>query len=139
MKTLIINDYSENHGGILAIINDTRSRIRGGAVGPRRVSIASIRSYEMYNSITFKKPVTEEDIQAEIERSRGLGHPLVWINLSATCISSDRGYYERDNAKWANAVQLEIGEIVKFEDNTYRIDPDWNGNFKLTMVNVDGE
>jgi hypothetical protein len=134
MKKLVNADYSQNHGGILAIIYDNRSRIRGGAVGDRRVSIASIRSYDMYNSIISNLPITEEDIQESIERSRNRGHELVWINLSASCICSDPDYYKRDNEKWANAVHLEMGEIVEFEGNTYRIDPAHNGNFKLTAV-----
>lgn len=136
MKKLVNADYSQNLGGILAIIYDNRSRIRGGAVGERRVSIASIRSYDTYNSIISRKPITEAEIQESIERSRSRGHELVWINLSSTCISGDPGFYERDNAKWANAVHLEMGEIVEFEGNTYRIDPAHNGNFKLTAVVV---
>ena len=114
MTTLIqTNDYSQSYGGVNAIINGNRC------------SFGSVKGYALYN---------KQDVEAAIARAMRLHHNLVWISLSATVLSSSRSYYEMEQAKWANAPRLSVGDVVEFEGGTYTIAPDYNDNFKLVAV-----
>jgi len=39
-------------------------------------------------------------------------HDLCWINQEASVLCGDKGYYERDKARWANAIVLENNDTV---------------------------
>lgn len=55
------------------------------------------------------------------------GHCLYWINQEAACICSYPGHYERENAKWANAIVLEDGDTVWLENELLTVK--YNGDY----------
>ena len=107
------NDYTKDYGGVYAMINGVKA------------SFGSVKGYCLYN---------KDDVQEGIDRAVRLGHDLVWVSLCSTVITSSKGYYEREVAKWANVPKLSVGDVVEFEGNTYKIATAPNGNFKLVSV-----
>ncbi len=51
-------------------------------------------------------------VGATLRRCEQMGHEKFWINQAATCICSDPSYYEREDAKYANAPELSDGDEV---------------------------
>lgn len=81
----------------------------------------------------------KEDEQAAIQRELGRGFEIRWINVCATVLSGDPGYYDREAAKWAGAPQLKVGDIVQFDEaydagELYAIQNAPNGNFRLHKI-----
>jgi hypothetical protein len=62
------------------------------------------------------------------------GHDLYWINLESSVICADPGYYEREEAKWADAPRISVGDVVEFEGKLFEIKPTFNGNFKPVAI-----
>lgn len=118
MPIVLIPDMKE-HGGALLFING------------RRCSFSSVRSYRMYNNLVYGE---NRDVEAAVARAIERGHELYWINLEASVICGDPGFYEREAAKWANAPRLKVGDIVEFEGKQFEIKPAFNGNFKPVAI-----
>jgi hypothetical protein len=116
--TKLIADNNE-HGGALMIVNG------------RKCSMASVRSYTEYNNAIYGENCDPEE---SIANAKARGHDLFWINLQSLVISGDKGYYEREEARWANAPRLNVGDLVEFEGNTFRIAAAPNNNFRPVAV-----
>jgi hypothetical protein len=63
----------------------------------------------------------KEDIAKALERAIRNGHDLAWTINCGTVITNTRGYYEREEAKKANAVVLCEGEAVQIEGRQYKV------------------
>jgi hypothetical protein len=118
--TLTVVDYTQNNGGLPVIIDG------------RECSINSVGGYA--------KHYGEDPVEAVADTLRKMkefpyhGHKLVWINVSATMITSSKGHYDRQEAKRAAMPKLSTGDVVEFEGNTYEIVPAANRNFHLKAV-----
>lgn len=53
-----------------------------------------------------------EDPLASIAQTTERKQLLWWVNQEAACLSGDPGYYEREKAKWVDAIMLEDGQLV---------------------------
>lgn len=116
----LIPDVLGNHGGARVIIDG------------RKCSMSSVRRYQEYNVAVYGE--SEERIEKAVERAKSKGHPLFWINLEASVICGDKGFYEREAAKWADAPRISSGDCVEFDGEVFRVEPDFNRNFKLIAV-----
>ena len=114
ITTLTVAD--DNHGGARVIIEN------------RKANVASIRSYGIYCGDS------EETIIADYARAESLRHPAVWVNLCAAVLCGDPGFYDRENAKWANVPRLCIGDVIEFEGVAYAIKTAPNKNFALVRI-----
>lgn len=64
------------------------------------------------------------------------GHETHWLTPDAAVLCADRGFYEREQAKRAAALRLEIDELVRFEGRTFRLVNAPNRNVRLEAVGV---
>lgn len=109
-----------NHGGARLIING------------RKCSFNSVRSYTLYNNAIYGE--NKDPVEAEAREMKKSGAQLYWINLTSLAICGDAGFYEREAAKWADAPELTIGDIVEFEGKRFEIKAAFNGNFKPVQI-----
>jgi hypothetical protein len=116
----LIPDVLGNHGGARILING------------RKCSVSSVRRYAEYNVAVYGD--SEERIEKSIARAKANGHDMVWVSLEASVICGDPGYYEREAAKWADAPRISSGELIEFDGDVFRVEPDFNRNFKLIAV-----
>lgn len=65
--------------------------------------------------------------EAALAESRQRGHKIWWLNQQATVITSHHRPQETHPLH-------EFGDEIRFHGRTFRIDPDHNGNAKLTEV-----
>jgi hypothetical protein len=117
LPTLVPN--MEEHGGALIFING------------RKCSFSSVRSYTMYNNVTYGE---NEDLDEAVARAASKHHPLYWITLHGSVLCGDPGFYDREAARWANAPQVQAGDIVEYEGKQFKITPTWNNNFNPIPV-----
>jgi hypothetical protein len=102
------------HHGDLATVNGIR------------VYVGSVKGY----SASY-----HGDVDADVKRALANGHKLYWLGLQCSVICGDKGYYAADRAKWAGAVPLALGDIIRVDDSgPLTIGPAPNGNFSLTKV-----
>lgn len=116
----LIPDVLGNHGGARAIIDG------------RKVSVSSVRRYAEYCIAVYGR--NEESVEEAIARAKARGDKMVWVNLEAGVICGDPGFYDREAAKWAGAPRLSSGDLIDFDGEVFRIEPDFNRNFKLVAV-----
>jgi len=116
--TQLTPDMNE-HGGALMIVDG------------RKCSFSSVRSYTLYNNSVYGEDRDPAEREAQ---AAARGHELYWINLESTTICGDRGYYEREAAKWAAAPRLNVGAVVEFEGKYFRIERAPNNNFRPVQV-----
>lgn len=114
MNTTQLTSDLNNHGGARMIVNGKKCRFN------------SVRSYTLYNNAIYGE--NRDPAECE-EQAASKGHPLHWINLESGVICGDRGHYEAEAAKWANAPRLNVGDVVEFEGKRFEIKPTFNGNF----------
>jgi len=62
-----------------------------------------------------------EDPIDSVRHAIGHGHPVYWILQEAAVLSSDPGYFEREQKKWADAIFLEEGQRVWLEGRSFRV------------------
>jgi hypothetical protein len=142
--TQIHPDYygPDNYGGARAMI------------GGREVSFGSVRGYAIYNLGLWNKYQGPEAmakaeaagqtiwqwVSAKVasaeQRATERHDKLQWINVSATVISADAGFYERQEVRRAAMPRLQVGDIVDFEGKLSRIENDHNRNYKLVPVGL---
>jgi hypothetical protein len=117
---VLIPDVLGNHGGARVFIDG------------RKCSVSSVRRYAEYNVAIYGED--EERVEKAIERAKARGDKMVWVNLESSVICGDPGYYEREAAKWADAPKVVSGECIEFDGEIFRVEPDFNRNFKLIAV-----
>lgn len=117
--TTLTADILGNHGGARLYING------------RKCSFSSVRTYTLYNNGVYGE---DRDPAEQEARAAAKGHDLYWINLEGTVICGDKGYYEREAAKWAGAPHLHVGDVVEFEGKRFVIQPTFNSNFRPVPV-----
>ena len=101
-------------------------------VNGRKCSFNSVRSYVLYNNAVYGENTDpEEAIARELNKP---GAQLYWINLSATVLCADPGFYEREAADWAQAPALKVGDIVEFEGKQFEIKAAPNNNFRPVAI-----
>jgi hypothetical protein len=105
-----------NHGSARLIIDG------------RKVTVASIHSYGVYCGETV------EQIIAAYDKATKLHHPKVWVNLCSIVICGDAGFYDREAAKWADAPEVSVGDVIEFENAQYTIKPAHNKNYSLVAA-----
>jgi hypothetical protein len=120
--TRLTADILGNHGGARLIING------------RKCAFSSVRSYTLYNNAVYGEDRDPAEREAQ---AAARGHELYWINLESTTICGDRGYYEREAAKWADAPRLSTGDVVEFEGKRFWLKPTFNGNFSPVAIVAD--
>lgn len=116
--TKLIADNNE-HGSALMIVNG------------RKCSMASARSYTEYNNAIYGE---NRDPEERMESAKARGFDQFWINLHGAVLSGDAGFYEREEARWANAPRLNVGDFVEFEGVTFRIAAAPNNNFRPVAI-----
>ena len=105
---------------ITKVDNDTKAIIDG-----QRVIFGTIEGYSAKYG---------DDQQKAIDRAIRNGHETRWVNLTASVICADPGFYERDRAEWAGVPQLHVGNIVELAGELFKIERTHNRNFKLVAV-----
>lgn len=118
MPYVLIPDM-KNHGGARLIVNG------------RKCSMSSVRAYAEYNNLVYGD---DRDADAAVAKAIARGHDLYWINLESSVICADPGYYEREEAKWADAPRISVGDVVEFEGKLFEIKPAFNGNFSPVAI-----
>jgi hypothetical protein len=109
------NTIIELHHNDLIILNG-----RKGYVG-------TVRGYAKpypENSINAKY---NRDPEIEFQKAITRKEDLYWINQEAGMLCGDKGYYESYKAKWANAINLVDGQIVKIESDLLKVH--YKGNY----------
>ena len=118
--TIALTPDMQNHGGARLIING------------RKCSFSSVRSYTLYNNLVYGE--NKDPAEAEARELKKCGGKLYWINLESTVICGDPGHYEREAAKWADAPQLSVGDVVEYGGKLFKIEPAWNDNFSPVAI-----
>ena len=62
-----------------------------------------------------------ENVYEAVQRSKKFGHELFWLNKAATVICSDKGHYEREDAKYAEAPKLQTGDVVMLDGTVLEV------------------
>lgn len=72
----------------------------------------------------------------EVSRARAVrnGHDQRWVNLAATVICGDPGFYELSRLEWSGAHILKLGDVVELEGERFKIERTHNHNFKLVSM-----
>lgn len=96
--------------------------------------------YFAFGSVAGYALENHESAEQSINRARGFGHPLVWINALASVIDCSGKSAQQKAMSFAPAGakfhSLEIGKLVWLEGQSYRIDKAANNNAQLTPVRV---
>lgn len=116
----LIPDVLGNHGGARVFIDG------------RKCSVSSVRRYAEYNVAVYGEG--EERVEKAIARAKARGDDMVWVNLGASVLCGDRGYYDREATKWAGAPSVKSGDCIEFDGEVFRVEPTFNRNFKLVAV-----
>ena len=56
-----------------------------------------------------------DDPIAAIQKAQANGEDLFWVNQQATMLGGDKGYYEAERVRWADAITLTDGQPVWLE------------------------
>ena len=116
----LIPDVRGNHGGDRVFIDG------------RKCSVSSVRRYAEYNVAVYGE--SEERVEKAIARAKARGDKMVWVSLESGVICGDPGFYEREDAKWADAPRISSGDCIDFDGEVFRVEPDFNRNFKLVAA-----
>jgi hypothetical protein len=96
--------------------------------------------YFAFGSVAGYALENYESAEASINRARGFGHPLVWINALASIIDNSGKTGQQKAMEFSPAGakfhSLKLGGLVWLEGQSYRIDKTHNRNLKLTPVRV---
>jgi len=121
---------------IKTIKHDDNLDITGKRTYSQYASAGSVMGYAASNGddpiAAYNKTVARnEEINAgeSAKYHQDSIRPLVWISLSATCISASP-------QPKVNRIKLALGDEVKFEGNIYKITPENNDNFGLEFQRV---
>lgn len=79
-----------------------------------------------------------EDPATAYNRAILNGHETHWIGRECSVICADKGYYDRENAKYADAPNLATGDTVRIGDffnvREFQIQRAPNENYRLVPV-----
>ncbi len=93
----------------------------------RKGTVGTVRGMATKYPVGSVNEKSNTDPEADVARARGFGHAIYWINQEAGMLCSDKGYYERQRAIWADAVEVFDGEVVMIEGDVRTIK--YKGNY----------
>lgn len=84
------------------------------------------KAYEINSVVSYALEYNEDPIAA-VERAKGRGEKLQWINARASVLSASEMPREQ-------LIAVELGMVICFEGVASRIEADFNDNLKLVPV-----